>query len=136
MVTIRTVYEGGLRCRATHGPSGTMVVTDAPVDNHGRGESFSPTDLVATALGACMMTIMGIVAERHAIDLSGMTVETRKEMTASPPRRIAALPTTITIPLPPDHPHRQLLEQAAHTCPVAKSIHPDVAVPVEFVWNG
>ena len=83
-----------------------------------------------------MMTIMGIVAERHAIDLSGMTVETRKEMTASPPRRIAALPTTITIPLPPDHPHRQLLEQAAHTCPVAKSIHPDVAVPVEFVWNG
>ena len=136
MVTIRTVYEGGLRCRATHGPSGTMVVTDAPVDNHGRGESFSPTDLVATALGACMMTIMGIVAERHAIDLSGMTVETRKEMTASPPRRIAALPTTITIPLPPDHPHRQLLEQAAHTCPVAKSIHPDVAVPVVFVWNG
>jgi len=136
MVTIRTVYEGGLRCRATHGPSGTMVVTDAPVDNHGRGESFSPTDLVATALGACMMTIMGIVAERHAIDLAGMTVETRKEMTASPPRRIAALPTTITIPLPPDHPHRQLLEQAAHTCPVAKSIHPDVAVPVEFVWNG
>ncbi len=136
MVTIRTVYEGGLRCRATHGPSGTMVVTDAPVDNHGRGESFSPTDLVATALGACMMTIMGIVAERHAIDLSGMTVETRKEMTASPPRRIAALPTTITIPLPPDHPHRQLLEQAAHTCPVAKSIHPDVAVPVPFVWNG
>lgn len=136
MVQIRTVYEGGLRCRATHGPSGTTLVTDAPVDNHGRGESFSPTDLVATGIGACMMTIMGIVAERHAIDLSGMTVETTKEMTSSPPRRIASLRTTITVPLPADHPQRALLEQAAHTCPVAKSLHPEISVPVEFVWQG
>ena len=136
MVMIRTVYEGGLRCRATHGPSGTTLVTDAPVDNHGRGESFSPTDLLATGIGACMMTIMGIVAERHGVDLTGTTVETTKEMTSSPPRRIAALRTTITIPLPPDHPQRALLEQAAHTCPVAKSLHPDIAVPVEFVWKG
>ena len=136
MVKITTTYEGGLRCRATHGPSGTTLVTDAPVDNHGRGESFSPTDLVATALGACMMTIMGIAAERHAIDLKGMTVETTKEMTSAPPRRIASLRTTLTIPLPPDHPHRQLLEQAAHTCPVHKSIHPEIAAPIEFVWTG
>jgi putative redox protein len=136
MVKITTTYEGGLRCRATHGPSGTTLVTDAPVDNHGRGESFSPTDLVATALGACMMTIMGIAAERHSIDLKGMTVETTKEMTSAPPRRIASLRTTITIPLPPDHPHRQLLEQAAHTCPVHKSIHPEIAAPIEFVWKG
>jgi len=136
VVTLASVYEGGLRCRATHGPSGTTLVTDAPVDNHGKGESFSPTDLVATALGACMMTIMGIVAERHGINLTGATVETVKEMTKEPPRRIASLRTRITIPLPPDHPHRTALEQAAHTCPVHKSLHPDIDVPVEFVWAG
>ncbi|MBM4011600.1 MAG: OsmC family protein [Planctomycetes bacterium] len=136
MLQVSSRYEGGLRCRATHGPSGTTLVTDAPVDNHGKGESFSPTDLVATALGACMLTIMGIVAERHAIDLVGATVETVKEMTKEPPRRIASLRTRITIPLPADHPQRQLLEQAAHTCPVHKSLHPDIDALVEFVWSG
>jgi len=136
MVKVSSRYEGGLRCRATHGPSGTTLVTDAPVDNHGKGESFSPTDLVATALGACMLTIMGIVAERHAIDLAGTTVETVKEMTKDPPRRIASLRTRITIPLPAEHPQRALLEQAAHTCPVHKSLHPDIDAPVEFVWSG
>mgnify|MGYP003344578685 CR=1 FL=1 len=120
----------------THGPSGTTLVTDAPVDNHGKGESFSPTDLVATALGACMMTIMGIVAERHGIDLTGMTSETTKEMTTAPPRRIAALRTTVTVPLPADHPQRALLEQAALTCPVHKSLHAEIAAPIEFVWTG
>ena len=136
MVTLKSTYEGGLRCRAIHGPSGTHLVTDAPADNHGRGESFSPTDLVATALGTCMMTIMGIVAERHGIDLVGMTAETVKEMTQSPPRRIASLRTRLTIPLPADHPQRAALEQAAHTCPVHKSLHPDIDAGVEFVWAG
>ena len=136
MVKVSSVYEGGLRCRATHGPSGTTLVTDAPVDNHGKGESFSPTDLVATALGACMMTIMGIVAERHGIDMRGTTVETEKVMTAQPPRRIASLRTRIMLPLPADHPHRQALEQAAHTCPVHKSLHPDIDAAIEFVWSG
>ena len=136
MVKITTTYEGGLRCRATHGPSGTTLVTDAPVDNHGKGESFSPTDLVATALGACMMTIMGIVAERHSIDLRGMKVETIKEMTPAPPRRIASLRTTITVPLPADHPQRGVLEKAALACPVHASLHPDVAAPIDFVWKG
>ena len=136
MVKITTTYEGGLRCEATHGPSGTTLLTDAPVDNHGKGESFSPTDLVATALGACMMTIMGIVAERHAIDLVGMQVETFKEMTQAPPRRIAALRTRLTIPLPGDHPQRALLEQAALSCPVHKSLHPDIDAAIEFVWAG
>ena len=136
MVSLTTTYEGGLRCRAVHGPSGTTLVTDAPVDNHGKGESFSPTDLVATALGACMMTVMGIVAERHGIDLVGMKSETVKEMTKEPPRRIAALRTRLTIPLPADHPNRQLLEQAAHTCPVHKSLHPDIDASIEFVWAG
>jgi putative redox protein len=136
MVRITSSYEGGLRCRAVHGPSGTTLVTDAPVDNHGKGESFSPTDLVATALGACMMTVMGIVAERHGIDLAGMRAETVKEMTTTPPRRIAALRTTVTIPLPATHPQRQLLEQAAHACPVHKSLHPEIDAAIEFVWNG
>jgi putative redox protein len=136
MVSLTTTYEGGLRCRAVHGPSGTTLVTDAPVDNHGKGESFSPTDLVATALGACMMTVMGIVAERHGLDLTGMTTETVKEMTKEPPRRIASLRTRLTIPLPADHPKRSALEQAAHSCPVHKSLHPEIDASVEFVWKG
>jgi putative redox protein len=136
MVKVTSTYEGGLRCRAVHGPSGTTLVTDAPVDNHGKGESFSPTDLVATALGACMMTIMGIVAERHGLDLTGMTAETEKLMTSAPPRRIASLRTRLTIPLPADHPQRQLLEQAAHTCPVHKSLHPEIDAAIEFAWTG
>jgi putative redox protein len=136
MVKISTAYEGGLRCRATHGPSGATLVTDAPVDNHGKGESFSPTDLVATGLGACMMTIMGIVADRHGLDLTGMSAETEKVMTAQPPRRIASLRTRLAIPLPADHPQRQLLEQAALACPVHKSLHPDIDAAIEFVWQG
>jgi putative redox protein len=136
MVSITTTYEGGLRCRAVHGPSGTAIFTDAPVDNHGKGASFSPTDLVGTALGACMMTILGIVAERHGLDLAGMRAETVKEMTSEPPRRIAGLRTRLTIPLPPDHPQRQLLENAALTCPVHKSLHPDIDAAIEFVWTG
>ena len=136
MVHLSSVYEGSLRCRATHAPSGTSLVTDAPVDNHGKGESFSPTDLVATALGACMMTIMGIVAERHGVNLVGMTAETVKEMTKEPPRRIASLRTRLTIPLPADHPQRAALEQAAHTCPVHKSLHPEIDAAIEFVWAG
>jgi uncharacterized OsmC-like protein len=136
MVKISIAYEGGLRCAATHGPSGQIVHTDAPVDNHGRGESFSPTDLVATALGSCMATIMGIVAQRHEIDLSGLQIEVTKEMSIDTPRRIASLATTFRIPLPPDHPQRLLLENAALTCPVHQSLHPEVAKPVDFQWIG
>jgi uncharacterized OsmC-like protein len=136
MVMLTSTYAGGLRCQAVHGPSGATLFTDAPVDNHGKGESFSPTDLVATALGACMMTIMGIVAERHGLNLTGMKAETVKEMTKEPPRRIASLRTRLTIPLPADHPQRAMLEQAAHTCPVHKSLHPDIDAAIEFVWAG
>jgi uncharacterized OsmC-like protein len=136
MVSLASIYEGGLRCRAVHGPSGTAIVTDAPVDNHGKGQSFSPTDLVATALGACMMTVMGIVAERHGLDLKGMQAETVKEMTKQPPRRIASLRTRITVPLPADHPERPALERAALACPVHASLHPEIDAAVEFVWSG
>jgi putative redox protein len=136
MVKIDIRYEGGLRCAATHGPSGQTVFTDAPVDNHGRGESFSPTDLTATALGSCMATIMGIVAERHELDLRGMAIEVTKTMSADAPRRISKLETVIKVPLPPDHPQRALLENAALTCPVHKSLHPDMEKPVDFQWIG
>jgi uncharacterized OsmC-like protein len=136
MVRITSTYEGGLRCRAEHGPSGAVVLTDAPVDNHGKGEAFSPTDLVAAALGSCVMTIMGIVAARHDIELAGMRAETVKEMTQTPPRRIAALKTRITVPLPADHPHRAALEKAGLSCPVHESIHPEIDAAIEFVWNG
>lgn len=136
MVKIDIHYEGGLRCAATHGPSGQKFFTDAPVDNHGRGESFSPTDLVATALGSCMATIMGIVAERHQIDLRGMEIEVAKVMSADAPRRIAKLQTTIKVPLSSDHPQRALLESAALTCPVHKSLHHEMEKPVAFHWVG
>jgi putative redox protein len=136
MVKISIRYEGDLRCAAAHGPSGRSLLTDAPVDNHGRGESFSPTDLVATALGSCMATIMGIAAERHQLDLRGTDIEVTKVMSVDGPRRIARLQTTIKVPLPPDHPQRALLENAALTCPVHKSLHPEIEKPVDFHWVG
>ena len=108
MVQIQLTYEGDLRCRATHAPSGASVVTDAPVDNQGKGESFSPTDLVATALGTCMVTIMGIQAEKHGWDLRGTTVLVDKAMVASPERRIGSL--TVVIRVPGDHDERRLRE--------------------------
>ncbi len=133
-VEIHLAYQGELRCQATHGPSGVTLHTDAPVDNCGRGESFSPTDLVATALGACMLTIMGIVADRHALDLQGATVRVEKHMTADPVRRIAALPVTITIPAALSDADRKRLENAAHTCPVHASLGDTIDRPITFHW--
>jgi putative redox protein len=134
-VEITTTYEGDLRCRATHGPSRAELLTDPPVDNCGKGESFSPTDLVATALGTCMATLMGIFAQRHAIELLGMTLTVRKEMIQQPVRRIGKLTTEIRIPLPATHEHRPALERAALTCPVHQSLHPDIEKPVTFIWE-
>lgn len=136
MVEISARYEGGLRCAVTHGPSRSVVLTDAPVDNHGKGEAFSPTDLVAAALATCTLTIMAIYAERHGIDLRGMTASTRKEMNVEGTRRIGSLATVITVPLPADHPHREPMERAAHACPVHRSLDPGVQVPIEFRWTG
>lgn len=127
-------YQGELRCTATHGPSQAQVLTDAPVDNQGRGESFSPTDLVATALGSCMLTTMAIYAERHGLDLRGATATVEKEMIADPLRRIATLTTALTLPLAADHPQRAALERAALTCPVHRSLREDVEIPVTFTW--
>ncbi len=136
MVEVDARYLGGLRCEAVHGPSKSTLHTDAPVDNHGKGEAFSPTDLLAAALPCCIMTIMGIVAERHGLAIEGMTARTEKVMSADLPRRIASLRTTIEVPLAADHPQRVHLENAAKTCPVHKSLHPEIDAAIEFHWTG
>jgi putative redox protein len=135
MVQIDIEYQGHLRCQATHAPSGTTLLTDAPKDNHGKGESFSPTDLVATALGTCMLTIMSIAAERSNIDLSRATVSVQKEMATIPVRRIGKLTVEIHGPaaVPPNI--RPQLERAALACPVHRSMSHDVQIPVVFHWD-
>lgn len=135
MVQISIEYTGQLHCSATHGPSGTVLPTDAPTDNQGKGESFSPTDLVATALGTCIATTMGIVAEQHGVELKGMTVQVTKEM-VNDPRRIGRLTTEVHIPLPPDHPRRELLERTGLGCPVHRSLPPEMERPTKFFWEG
>jgi putative redox protein len=135
MVAIQMEYQGDLHCKAVHGPSGTELFTDAPKDNQGRGESFSPTDLVATALGTCILTTMGIMARTLEIDIAGATATVEKEMTTSAPRMIARLTTRINVPQRLSDENKLKLERAAHTCPVHRSLHPDVEKPIEFTWG-
>jgi uncharacterized OsmC-like protein len=136
MVKIEIEYKGQLQTEAIHTPSDSRILTDAPVDNGGKGSAFSPTDLVATALGTCMVTIMGMFAERHGIDLTGTEVSVAKEMLQEPVRRIRRLTVEITVPLPATHPQKSALEKAALACPVHESLHPDVEIPVHFHWTG
>src|SRR3954469_18026282 len=136
MVNISVRYDGDLHCSATHGPSQSKLATDAPADNKGKGEAFSPTDLVATALATCISTTMGIKAADLGVDLRGMTVSVQKEMSKDSPRRIVALPSEVHIPLPPDHPQRAVLEQTALTCPVHKSLPREISRPTKFFWEG
>ncbi len=136
MVQIDITYEGGLRTRAVHQPSSANCVTDAPVDNHGKGESFSPTDLVATALGSCMLTIMGIVADRHDWDLSGASVQVQKAMSKEGPRRIEELSVHIRIAGDFEPAARKALEAAALGCPVHATLGDRVRMPVHFDWVG
>jgi putative redox protein len=135
MVEVRMTYDGDLHCTATHGPSRATLSTDAPADNMGKGESFSPTDLVGTALGTCMMTIMGIAAQKMNVDMRGTTAVVTKEMTSAPPRRIARLEVNIHVPTDLNDEQRQKLQNAAMTCPVHRSLHPDVQSPVTFRWG-
>ena len=135
MVEIEILYEGDLHCSAVHLPSGNTLVTDAPLDNNGRGEAFSPTDLMATALGSCMATVIGIVAKRKELALEGMTVNVRKFMSDEQPRRIKRLELDLQIPLPASHSDRKLLESAARGCPVHQSIHPDIEVVMNWAWQ-
>jgi putative redox protein len=135
MVRIQTEYQGELHCTSVHTPSKTELATDAPVDNHGRGESFSPTDLIATSLGTCMLTTMGIVARNLDVDLTGATATVDKEMSSTAPRKVTRLIVSIRVPGKFSAENQQRLENAAHTCPVKKSIHPDIETPIEFVWG-
>ena len=132
-VRIESSYLGDLRFESVHGPSKVKLVTDAPVDNHGKGESFSPTDLVATALVNCMGTLMGIKAKGMGLDLRGMTFSVEKVMSEDAPRRIVALPITVSVPVATTEEQRRSLMAAADTCPVAKSIRADIERPV--IWN-
>ncbi len=134
MVEIRTVYEGQLRTRAVHGPSGQQVVTDAPVDNRGKGESFSPTDLVATALGSCMLTILAIAAEARGLDVRGARVRVVKHMGLEPRRHIARLSVDLELP-DIEGSERAALEAAAKTCPVAESLGARLEQVVNFHWG-
>jgi uncharacterized OsmC-like protein len=136
MVEVSVKYTGDLHCDATHGPSQSKISTDAPTDNKGKGEAFSPTDLVATALATCMSTTMGIRAEELGVNLRGMTVSVQKEMSNKGPRRIVGLPSEVHIPLPPDSPHREILEQTALNCPVHKSLPAAIHRPTKFFWEG
>jgi putative redox protein len=137
MVHIDVIYEGDLHCAATHGPSSSRLATDAPVDNNGRGETFSPTDLLATSLGACMATVMGIVAKKQQWTIDGARISIEKHMATSGPRRVARLPVKVEMPavaVALNDAARRELEHTANTCPVRLSIHEAIDVPVEFTW--
>ncbi len=134
-MTSSIVYHGDLRTEATHLQSKTSIETDAPTDNQGKGERFSPTDLLATSLGSCMMSIMGIKARDMNIDLRGVTIDIFKHMKADP-RRVSGIDVTFHFPkeLVLDEKEKTILKNAALTCPVAKSIHPDIEQNVVFNW--
>ncbi len=134
MVEMRIEYQGNLRCQARHVQSGVTLLTDAPKDNMGKGESFSPTDLVGAALGTCMLTTMGILAARMNVDLAGATVIVTKEMIADPLRRISRLTTTLNVPGKFTAEQKQKLENAARTCPVHKALVQTVEMPITFNW--
>jgi len=135
MVEITIDYAGGLNTRALHGPSGSSLETDAPVDNHGRGERFSPTDLVGTALGSCILTVMGIVAERRGWPLAGTRIRVEKHMVAEPVRRIGRL--VVDLAFAPGIPEmaRKPLLRAAEGCPVKASLHPEVEIEMRVTWR-
>ena len=134
MVAMTGIYEGEKHYTLTHGPSQIKISTDAPKDNMGRGEAFSPTDLVGAALGSCILTTMAIHAEKHGVDLKGAHFEVVKKMQLSP-RRIAELSVKITMPAKLTAEERATYEDIAHTCPVTKSLHPDVKLPIVFEYT-
>lgn len=136
MPTVKTTYLGELRTESTHLQSGNQLITDAPTDNMGKGEAFSPTDLVATATGTCMLTTMAIVAQRDGIELAGSEVEVTKIMSQTPPRRIARLEINLKMKtnVALDDAHIKKLENTAHKCPVSLSLHPDVEQVIDIQW--
>lgn len=135
MPTATAHYLGQLRTEATHVASGTVLLTDAPVDNHGKGEAFSPTDLVCVALASCIVTTMGIVADRHGLGLAGSTYATTKHMSTDAPRRIVRIEVALQLPAALAAADRALMERTARTCPVALSLHPDVDKQMTFSYE-
>lgn len=134
-MTSTITYLGGLRTECTHIRSGQVFITDAPIDNNGKGEAFSPTDLTATSLGTCMVTIMGIAANNHDINIDGTRVEITKHMAADP-RRISGVDVKLIMPsMGYSKKERKILEAAGRTCPVALSLHPDLVQNIEFIWE-
>lgn len=134
MVEMSVVYLGEKHCELTHGPSKSKIETDAPKDNMGRGENFSPTDLVGAALASCVLTTMAIMAEKGSLNFKGATANVSKEMQASP-RQIARLPVTVNMPKGLSAEDRKRLEAAAHTCPVHRSLSPEVQAPITFNYQ-
>jgi putative redox protein len=133
MATIQTTYLGGLRTEATHLQSGTKIITDAPTDNKGKGEAFSPTDLLAESLAGCMLTTMAIAANVHGFDMDNTSAEVIKVMAANP-RRVAEIITKLKFPKEYTDKEKEILTKAALGCPVAVSLHPDVVKTVDFGW--
>lgn len=135
MYTSKIEYLGELRTEATHLQSGNQIITDAPTDNHGKGEAFSPTDLVATALGSCMISIMGIKLLGSGKDIKGAMADVTKVM-YSEPRRIGEIHVKINVPDADfSEKEKQILINAAHACPVAKSLHPDIKQVIEIIFS-
>lgn len=132
-MTSKVTYQGALRTTCVHLASGNEIITDAPTDNHGKGEAFSPTDTVATALASCMLTVMGIKAQGLEVDLEGAYAEVTKHM-ASEPRRIAKIAVRIVFAQAVSDKTQKLLERTALTCPVHASLHPDMEKDIVFVW--
>ncbi len=135
MVEMKLVYEGGLHTRAEHGPSAAQLETDAPVDNRGKGESFSPTDLLATSLASCMLTTMAIAAEREGWRIDGARARVRKHMDLEPRRRVGRLVVDLEMPSGIPSQARETLEGSARGCPVAASLHPDTLVELRISWR-
>ena len=136
MVKITGEYQGDLHCLAVHEPSANILNTDAPKDNQGRGEAFSPTDLTATSFATCIATTMAMAARRQNVELRGLKFEVTKEMSVDAPRRIIRLAVQLWLPVAKTPELARILEHAAHNCPVHHSLHPSVEKPVTFHWAG
>jgi uncharacterized OsmC-like protein len=135
-MTATVLYLGGLRTECTHLASGEKIITDAPLDNHGKGEAFSPTDIFATSLAACAMTIMGLAAQTHHLDIEGAQAEVTKIMSATPPRKVARIVVLFKMPAHNfSQKERDILERAAHTCPVSLSLSAAMEVEITFEWQ-
>lgn len=134
MSTAKVIYKGALRTECTHIKSGNSFITDAPTDNNGKGEAFSPTDTIATGLASCMLTVMGIKANQLAISIDGATADVTKTM-ASDPRRISKIKVVLDFPSEISKKHQTILERTANTCPVHYSLHPNIEKEITFNWR-